>query len=260
MLVGTEPNQRRFSVHRDIITKRSKFFEAARSERWTKDPSKPVDLKHHEPEIFAMYLHCIYFDQVQETTADYTDIDTVKEAPSGRRQEVADGMFEARVKLYLLADEMQDRPSTNLVINDLARLTASLSLYPSGRAVGLAYASSLEGSPLRRLLVDLTLHDSPILPKGNYPSEYLQDVIAEYHVQKRNVRLGGDRDDIPLLDWTVRDDLRTGRYHQHEDNHPGYEKVSRCSQRNGKKRNDKKRSGKKRKNSMSVRRIPASQT
>jgi hypothetical protein len=78
VLVGAGAKQRRFTVHHDLITKRSKFFRAARSERWTLIKSKPADLQHCDPDIFAKYLHCIYRDAVPFYDMFYDDGDTVE--------------------------------------------------------------------------------------------------------------------------------------------------------------------------------------
>ena len=61
ILVGKEPNQQRFTVYHDIITRRSKFFHAARSGRWTTQPDQATVLDDHEPDVFSVYLHCVNF-------------------------------------------------------------------------------------------------------------------------------------------------------------------------------------------------------
>lgn len=60
MLVGKAPDQKRSTVHQDLIVKRSNFFKAARSSLWTK-PDVPTTLDDHDPEVFSTYLHCLYY-------------------------------------------------------------------------------------------------------------------------------------------------------------------------------------------------------
>lgn len=60
MLVGKQPSQQRFTVHRDLLVQRSEFFRAARSSRWT-ESNQPTDLEDHDPDTFSTYLHCLYF-------------------------------------------------------------------------------------------------------------------------------------------------------------------------------------------------------
>jgi len=59
VLVGQKPDQQRFSVYHDLLTQRSEFFRAARSERWSHDPTKPTTLDDVDVEVFSAYLHCV---------------------------------------------------------------------------------------------------------------------------------------------------------------------------------------------------------
>lgn len=61
VLVGKEPKQQRFTVYHDILTRRSEFFRAARSGRWTTQPEQATVLDDHEPDVFSVYLHCVNF-------------------------------------------------------------------------------------------------------------------------------------------------------------------------------------------------------
>lgn len=61
VVVGKEPNQRRFTVYHDILTRRSEFFRAARSGRWIAQPEQATLLDDHEPDVFSVYLHCVSF-------------------------------------------------------------------------------------------------------------------------------------------------------------------------------------------------------
>ena len=61
VLVGKEPEQQRFTVYHDLLTQRSEFFRAARSERWSHDPTKPTTLDDVTVEVFSAYLHCVNF-------------------------------------------------------------------------------------------------------------------------------------------------------------------------------------------------------
>jgi hypothetical protein len=60
--VGQLPgNVKRFTIHTDIFTKRSRFLAAARKPEWiAEDPSKPVDLSDEDLEVFQAYLNCVY--------------------------------------------------------------------------------------------------------------------------------------------------------------------------------------------------------
>lgn len=62
ILVGQLPgNVQRFTVHTDVLTRRSRFFAAARKHEWIAgEEAKPVDLSDEDPEVFQTYLNCVY--------------------------------------------------------------------------------------------------------------------------------------------------------------------------------------------------------
>jgi hypothetical protein len=59
IVVGKQPNQKSFTAYHDLLIQRSDFFRAARSERWSQDPTKPTTLDDVDVEIFSTYLHCV---------------------------------------------------------------------------------------------------------------------------------------------------------------------------------------------------------
>jgi hypothetical protein len=67
VLVGKEPNQKRFTVYYDLLVQRSESFKAARSSRWAQ-ADRPTNLEDHDPETFFTYLHCLCFgiDAIQD--------------------------------------------------------------------------------------------------------------------------------------------------------------------------------------------------
>lgn len=62
VIVGQLPgNVKRFTVHTDMFTRRSKFFAAARKAEWVAGArAKPVDLSDEDPDVFQAYLNCVY--------------------------------------------------------------------------------------------------------------------------------------------------------------------------------------------------------
>jgi hypothetical protein len=159
VLVGAEPKRQSFTVHHDIITKRSGFFRAARSEHWTSDKSKPVDLQHCDPTVFAHYLHCVYRGEVpffdiygdgQEINGQYT----MKEMC--REPDIANEYYEYLVKLYITADSLQDPITANLVIDEVRRISQRACI-PGGSALTLAFDQTLEGDGLRNVLADIVI-------------------------------------------------------------------------------------------------------
>lgn len=58
--VGPQDAQRRFTVYSNVLTPRSEFFRASRE--WLKDnPEKPTEIEDADPDLFSLYLNCVYF-------------------------------------------------------------------------------------------------------------------------------------------------------------------------------------------------------
>lgn len=152
VLIGTGPGQKRFTVHHSIITKRSPFFRAARSQRWVKDPSKPVELPEHDPEVFSLYLACVYRNRIDAPSA-ANQIIKIDEAT----QEVVEVYFEALIKLYVLADQLEDTTTAELAMDSIISISVARKAFPDAQAIDLAYAAPIDDYILSRLIRELYL-------------------------------------------------------------------------------------------------------
>jgi hypothetical protein len=54
VVVGKVPSQKHFTLYTSIMSQHPEFFRAASA-----DPTKPVELDDHDPEIFKAYLCCL---------------------------------------------------------------------------------------------------------------------------------------------------------------------------------------------------------
>lgn len=286
----------RFTVYTDILTRRSRFFAAARKSEWLAgDVSKPVDLSDEDLDIFQAYLSCVYvgrktlrehaeecerqlskfdvklcvfpadklpdessitrafeeFGHIKKVTSSspvYCTVEfvtaegaatarvhrngyildgqrlrvytsaayykDVEEARSGLREIVSVTL----IRLYLLADKLQDLVTANMIINELIRFIAKdpEENFPKGAATTLAYNGTPKSSPLRRVLRDYWTHeladrlDPTLIEEQDFPRDFLQDVTMEFMRQFTSVCDG----DAPS---TCEDKCR---YHQHDDDHP----------------------------------------
>jgi hypothetical protein len=90
--VGQLPRHvKRFPVHTNIFTQRSKFLAAARKPEWIAgDATKPVDLSDVNPDVFQAYLNCVY-----------VGLETLEEIP---------GAFELGVRGGCYVDEVKEIP------------------------------------------------------------------------------------------------------------------------------------------------------
>lgn len=196
--VGDAPSsQQRFTVYANVLTSRSEFFRASRSSQWLTDPIKPVDLKAEDPEIFSLYLNCVYFgveaiqmtqesggediakdqseddsrqDEESPVTAQGRDAFEVSETEYAARLEVEVRRMtgldmreirhqESLVMLYLLADKLQDPTTANVVIDEISRFGEEIHTNLGVVAVNLAYKGTTHGNPLRRYIRDCFVLD-----------------------------------------------------------------------------------------------------
>ncbi|KAK5124932.1 hypothetical protein LTR85_001122 [Meristemomyces frigidus] len=212
-----------FTVHKDIISRRSSFFKAACHERWQgASTAKDVELPTDDPELFGTYLQCVYTDTVvthqdsgHNSNSDDDDISTL-----------ADCVMHL-VKVYFLADKLGDLISCNLIIDSLITTCKERGVSPrrSASLLESVYESTPKNSPLRRLMVDYHIHHVPSLGKGGMefvddvdlvPRAFLVEVLQEYG------RLKAECCDTPIC--AAFGDLPSQRakchYHQHDERHP----------------------------------------
>lgn len=204
VLTGEEPNQKCFTVHRQPFTERSKFLEAATSSRWASGTNKPVDLTEHEPEVFTSYMQCVYHGSV-----------TVPEL----HRYAGLGCLEDLITLYLLADKLNDFITTNLVADEIIRMSEEVQRVPNSTCVTLAFESTVVASPLRRLCRDYYAHEATVgvlerMKEGVYPFHFVKHVLLEVD---RLVRKKAPNDGCARVNCVNREKCY---YHQHDDEHP----------------------------------------
>jgi hypothetical protein len=163
VLVGREHDQQLFTVHYDVITIRSRFFRQARSPQWNSDKSLPVELQHVDPQIFDMYLQCVYHNEVPDFTGEeYTE---------------AQLRYEVLLDLYVLADSLLDFTTTKLAMNAIWDIHYEGDL-PEAGMISHAYRHTMEGCALREVLVEM-YSEASWLPDGDFPNEFLRAIVEK---------------------------------------------------------------------------------
>jgi hypothetical protein len=121
------------------------------------------------------------------------------------------------IRLYLLADRLQDLTTANTAITGLISFQYQVWAVPEHEFVRIAYESTVKGNPLRILLRDIWVHALPddgdrLLEGSDYPNEFFQDIAGEL------MRVAPKRPEgIRPIDCLNTDACR---YHQHDDQHP----------------------------------------
>lgn len=109
MLVG--PQQKRFTIHKHIISARSTFFESAFSGRWTEaSNSKTIELPEHDVNIFDIYLRCVYNNNVKIRA----EIDIL-----GDNDNKHAALEKQLIRAWILADKLGDVAAANLLIDEM---------------------------------------------------------------------------------------------------------------------------------------------
>lgn len=154
----------KFSIHKDFLVAKSKFFEAACSPRWSTDDGS-IRLPDTQPEVFRAYLEWIYSDDVEFIRDVEDDVDT----PS-REQ----ALF---CELYLLADTLDDVRLRNKVMEILVKQTRGM---PDLSTLKRVYQRTPSNSPFREMLVDRAVlqlgGDEFARTISDYPPEFVQEV------------------------------------------------------------------------------------
>lgn len=197
-----------------MMIHRSEFFRTARSSQWLADPAKPVDLEPDDPEIVSGYLSCVYFG-VDALKADIED-----QTPKGysvvgsSEQNVLEDAFawsqvecEKRwadtetegspytiacelhflllAKIYLHADKLRDPKTANLVIDEFIRFSPTTLRNPDALSTNHVYESTVQGSPLRKLMRDYIVHETKSdgyldFHAINFHEDFCRDVLVEF--------------------------------------------------------------------------------
>ena len=198
VLVGSPPNQKRFSLVKDIMTKRSEYFAAARSGRWNENEVlKATDLTTEDPEVFNNYLRCAYFDRVYIEGLEITEAGTFEESAiidqklNEEWEEHSNDMrqphrimerLKGLMRIYLLASMLIDHKTANMVVDETLRSLTILKAIPSGAPVHMIYENTIAGDRMRNFWADWFVYNVSTLfiPEGDerpWPNDFLTDVV-----------------------------------------------------------------------------------
>lgn len=228
VIVGSPKAQsKRFTSHTNVFTGRSGVLAALRRSG-PDDQTQPVDLGGEDPKLFQAYLNFVYFGpETVEQWADVSEAETTAKPEANTKDEkqaVADTVFEKLIRLYLLAERLIDLKTANMVIAEIIRASRLLGCIPTQSPTSLAYVSTVEGSPLRRLLRDYwfcesasTHTDHERVRAAGFPLEFLQDIAIK---GLRTLEVPAEYSYIRFKNFKTICAERVCYYHQHDELHP----------------------------------------
>jgi len=169
VLVGE--NKKRFILHQNAVCDKSKFFKAACSKQWLEGQERIVRLPEVDEVTFQAYFRWIYSGDVQEPTC------TEQSDASAKRTEQ-----ESLIKLYLLGDTLDDVELRSKATSRLFTVMRSHDTIPSVPNLNLIYESTMSGSPLRKMVVDVFVArvDRGLFKMyaGSSPADFGKEVTA----------------------------------------------------------------------------------
>lgn len=135
-LVGS--NEERFTLHKGIITNHSKFFKAACSGNFSEAKDKIIRLPEIDVDNFVTYLQWVYTGTI--ITGDEENAD---------KSDYPKKSFYSYIKLYVLADQLDDMRLRNAIMDVLTALSKVPAVTD---AFVLGYNSTPESSILRKFI------------------------------------------------------------------------------------------------------------
>jgi hypothetical protein len=222
ILVG--PEKKRLTVHHDILTQRSGFFEAARSCRWVEGPQVATDLSHHDADDVSNYLQLVYTGTLPEPDVKVTqwcDSEHSSEKYDNAREQV-NSHYEVLVKLYMLADELEDLASCNMTMDGILEFGDRVGKMLPWSLIRRVYDNTPSSSRLRVMIRDLIIYEVHAdyfenSTTADHPKQLLLDIAVKYlRIKWEEI----DREDTATDPYTKVLSERLGcRYHQHDGRH-----------------------------------------
>lgn len=162
-----------FYVHQSLLCQNSPFFEAANKEEWKEGKDHCVPFPDDSPATVAVYVHWLYTGKI------YTR--------SLEEDEQASNSKEARLLIdsFVLGDKLQDGHFKDAVLDGFIVMVGTpvksgTQMYPGDSLINRTYENTPEGSPLRRLLVDMYFyHGTKDWANDNMNVSFLADLTCE---------------------------------------------------------------------------------
>ncbi|KAK5124927.1 hypothetical protein LTR85_001117 [Meristemomyces frigidus] len=217
VLVGQDKTA--FTVHKDIICERSPFFRAACAARWQdSDAERDVKLIDDDPEVFTLYLQCVYRESatvdLAEAKVEVATKHNVDECPE------SDAVFAILAEAYILADKLGDTRSCNLIIDEYISCSDQLGCIPTTVDIMPVYENTPSGSPLRALTVDYYLFEAPLSTVVKTAATLPAAFLSEFIIADANLKNPSKGETVEDVYGKVVSEMAQCCYHKHDDDNP----------------------------------------
>jgi hypothetical protein len=172
IIVRRDESQVTFSVHKDIIMKKSGFFRDTIKDFCKGDYTKKIDLSHYGARAFATYLEAVHVSKILPEQFNLTE----------------GSMYLTLCTVYVIAEEMRDPATKNVVIRELHRVlkcqNAERYPFPTSYHIDLIYTRTTSiANPGRQLLVSRwiskTKPDQIEDQLSMLPRQFVHDVVKK---------------------------------------------------------------------------------
>jgi hypothetical protein len=194
-----------YKVHEVLLCEASEFFASASKEEWKEGQEHRITLPDDTPYIVDLYVQWVYTRRI-----------VIRKKPVEKeadREACKNGHeFDLLIGAFAFGEKVQDGHFKDAVIDALVHTVAvpdeeGSCWYPTKQLVGRAYTGTPQGSPIRRLLVDMyTFHGRKDWLDGQKNVDFLIDLAG--------CLLRDGREDSQALDSTT-PDVSGCQYHHH---------------------------------------------
>jgi hypothetical protein len=172
-----DPKKQSMIVHTSYLTRNSEFFVSALKEVWIEGQTRTIELDEETPELMAYYLDWMYTTQLPTKGFKLIGTESSKVVT-----------YDLLAKLYVLGERRLDSRLRNAITAEFIRLRLVFhnifECQQSRRAscINIIYQGTSVGSPVRRLMVDLSLRSgcSRCFADSNIDKAFLVDLTRAF--------------------------------------------------------------------------------
>lgn len=169
VLVGRHEHP--FSVHKDTICAKSKFFEAAcSSDRWREGTEKLVRLPEVKPRVFQAYVHWAYTSSVM--------LEIQGEDQTTGEEDEKTICIEASIIGDFLRDEQLRKRSIEIFLEKIV----IWKFHMARSAIDRIWSATPTGSPLRIVVLEWTADNLDLDCFAGRVAKYLEEFVQEVAV------------------------------------------------------------------------------
>jgi hypothetical protein len=167
-----------------LLSKRSEFFASASKEEWKEGQERRVPLPDDTPSVVDLYVQWIYTGGIFSPDKPIEDDGDREECKNGRH-------FDLLIGGFVFGEKVQDGEFKDAVLDALIHTVRTpddegVCWYPTKHWVDRAYVGTPEGSPLRRLLVDMySFHGRKDWLDGQKNIDFLVDLAGHLLMDRR---------------------------------------------------------------------------